>query len=167
MIEEDCPERCPCCYRKNSNPPLELWFSKCYLFLVFRMKYFKDIDILYEKFYIISKYCPILNSNVNTVITDMNNIELSSDSDSSSEVYYINSRNNIVNNSRNSGYENRNINISDSENYNIVTTKLVNSSIGENRGNLSIFLNNECVNIYVTWYQLYNFPFGEKRFKHY
>jgi len=131
------------------------------------MKYFKDIDILYEKFYIISKYCPILNSNVNTVITDMNNIELSSDSDSSSEVYYINSRNNIVNNSRNSGYENRNINISDSENYNIVTTKLVNSSIGENRGNLSIFLNNECVNIYVTWYQLYNFPFGEKRFKHY
>ena len=97
----------------------------------------------------------------------MNNIELSSDSDSSSEVYYINSRNNIVNNSRNSGYENRNINISDSENYNIVTTKLVNSSIGENRGNLSIFLNNECVNIYVTWYQLYNFPFGEKRFKHY
>jgi len=167
MIEEDCPERCPCCYRKNSNPPLEHWFSKCYLFLVFRMKYFKDIDILYEKFYIISKYCPILNSNVNTVITDMNNIELSSDSDSSSEVYYINSRNNIVNNSRNSGYENRNINISDSENYNIVTTKLVNSSIGENRGNLSIFLNNECVNIYVTWYQLYNFPFGEKRFKHY
>jgi len=167
MIEEDCPERCPCCYRKNSNPPLEHWFSKCYLFLEFRMKYFKDIDILYEKFYIISKYCPILNSNVNTVITDMNNIELSSDSDSSSEVYYINSRNNIVNNSRNSGYENRNINISDSENYNIVTTKLVNSSIGENRGNLSIFLNNECVNIYVTWYQLYNFPFGEKRFKHY
>jgi len=56
MIEEDCPERCPCCYRKNSNPPLEHWFSKCYLFLVFRMKYFKDIDILYEKFYIISKY---------------------------------------------------------------------------------------------------------------
>jgi len=39
-------------------------------FREFRMKYFKDIDILYEKFYIISKYCPISNSNVNTVITD-------------------------------------------------------------------------------------------------
>jgi len=23
MIEEDYPERCPCCYRKNSNPRLE------------------------------------------------------------------------------------------------------------------------------------------------
>ena len=33
MIEENCPERCPCCYRKNSNPRLEHWFSKCYLFL--------------------------------------------------------------------------------------------------------------------------------------
>jgi hypothetical protein len=49
------------------------------------MKYFKDIEILYEKFYFISKYCPISNSNVNTVIIDMNNIELSSDSDSSNE----------------------------------------------------------------------------------
>ena len=83
------------------------------------MKYFKDIEILYEIFYIIYKYCPISNSNVDTAITDMNNIELSSDSDSSNEVYNIN---NIVNNSRNSDIENRNINISDSENYNIVTT---------------------------------------------
>ena len=32
MIEKDCPERCPCCYRKNSNPRLVHWFSKCYLF---------------------------------------------------------------------------------------------------------------------------------------
>jgi len=53
------------------------------------MKYFKDIEILYEKFYIISKYCPISNSNVDTVNTDMINIELSSDSDSSNEVYNI------------------------------------------------------------------------------
>jgi len=36
----------------------------------------------------------------------------------------------------------------------------VNSSIGENRGNLSNFLNNECVNIYVTCYRLYNFLHG-------
>jgi hypothetical protein len=57
--------------------------------------------------------------------------------------------------------ENRNINISDSENYNIVTTtNLVNSSIGKNRGNLSNFLNNEYVNIYVTWYRLYHFFLG-------
>jgi len=33
MIEEDCPERYPCCYRINSNPRLEYWFSKYYLFL--------------------------------------------------------------------------------------------------------------------------------------
>ncbi|KAG4094615.1 hypothetical protein H8356DRAFT_1427789 [Neocallimastix lanati (nom. inval.)] len=111
---------------KNGNPRLEHWFSKCYLFREFRKKYFKDIEILYEKFYIISKYCPISNSNVDTVITDMNNIELSSDSDSSNEVYNINkinNRNNIVNNS-------------DSENFNIVAINLVNSSIGENRANL-------------------------------
>ena len=36
----------------------------------------------------------------------------------------------------------------------------MNSSIGENHGNLSNLLNNECVNIYVTWYQLYNFLLG-------
>ena len=154
MIEEDCPERCPCCcYRKNSNPRLEHRFSKCYIFHEFRMKYFKYIEILYEVFYIISKYCQISNSNVDTVITDMNNIELSSDFNSSKEVYNINNinnSNNTVNNSRNSDSENRIINISNSENYNIVTSNLVNSSIGENRGNLSNFLNNECVNIYVT-----------------
>jgi len=101
-------------------------------------------------FYIISKYCPISNSNVDAVITDMNNIELSSDSNCSNKVYNINNinnRNNIVNNSRNSDSENRNTNISDSENYNIFTSNLVNSSIGENCGNLSNFLNNECVNI--------------------
>jgi len=51
------------------------------------MKYFKDIEVLYEKFFIISKYCTISNSNVNTVIIDMNNIELSTDSDCSNEVY--------------------------------------------------------------------------------
>ena len=54
------------------------------------MKYFKDIEILYEIIYIISKYCPISNNNVDTVITDMNNIELSSDSDGSNKVYNIN-----------------------------------------------------------------------------
>jgi len=65
------------------------------------MKYFKDIEILYEIFYIISKYCPISNSNVDTVITDMNNIELSSDSDNEGyNINNINNRNNIVNNSR-------------------------------------------------------------------
>jgi len=61
MIEDDRPERCPC---YDSNPRLEHWFSKCYLFHEFRMKYFKDIEILYEIFYIISKYCPVSNSNV-------------------------------------------------------------------------------------------------------
>ena len=84
MIEEDCLERFPCCYRKNSNPRLEHWFSKCYLFREFRMKYFKDTEIiLYDKFYIICKYYPISYSNVNTVITDRNNIKSSTDSDNS------------------------------------------------------------------------------------
>ena len=72
------------------------------------------------------------------------------------KVYNINNnniRNNIVNSSRNSDSENRNINISDSENYNIVTSNLVNSLIGENCGNLSNFL-------YVTWHRLYNFLLG-------
>jgi hypothetical protein len=55
MIEEDCPERCPCCYRKNGNPRLEHWFSKYYIFLEFRMKYFKDIEKPYEKLFVISK----------------------------------------------------------------------------------------------------------------
>ena len=94
------------------------------------------MEILYEIFYIISKYDPKSNSNVDIVITDMNNIKLSSDSDTSNEVYNINNinnRNNIV--SKNSDSQNRIINISNSENYNIITSNLVNSSIGENRGN--------------------------------
>jgi len=155
MIEDNYPERCFCCYRKNSNPRLKYWFSKCYLFREFRMKYFKDIEALYEKFFIISKYCPISNSNVNTVITDMNNIESNTDSDSGNGEYNINNnniKNSIVNNSNRNDSENRNINISDSENNSIVTNNVVNSSIGENRVNISNFLNNECVNIYVTWY---------------
>ena len=78
----------------------------------------------------------------------MNSIELSSDYDCSNKVYNINNinnRNNIVNNNRNSDSENANV---------------VNSSIGENRGNLSNFLNNIYVNIYVTWYRLYNYLLG-------
>jgi hypothetical protein len=62
------------------------------------MKYFKDIEILYEKFYIISKYCPLSNSNVDTVITDMNNIESNTDFDSSNKIYNINNNNNNSNN---------------------------------------------------------------------
>ena len=42
----------------------------------------------------------------------------------------------------------------------IVTTNVGNSSFGENRINLSKFLNNDCVNIYVTWYRLYIFLLG-------
>jgi len=89
----------------------------------------------------------------------MNNIESSLDSDSNNEVYYINksNRNNIVNNNRISDSENRNINIYDRENNSIVTN---NRSIGENHVDLSNFLNNECVNIYVTWYRLFNFFFS-------
>ena len=40
------------------------------------MKYFKDIELIYEKFYIISKYCPISSSNVNTVVTDINKVQI-------------------------------------------------------------------------------------------
>ena len=111
--------------------------------------YFKDIEILYEKYFKISKYCPISNSNVNTVITDMNNIESSTNSYNSNEVYNINNnkRNNIFNNRRISDSENININISDNENDSVVTINVVNSSIGKNRVDLSNFLNNEYVPI--------------------
>jgi len=44
-------------------------------------------------------------------------------------------KNNTVNNSRIGDSENGNINISDSENNSIVTHNVLNSSIGENRGN--------------------------------
>jgi len=64
---------------------LEHWFSKYYLFREFRMKYYKGIEILYEKLFIISKYCPISNNNVNTVVTDKNNVESSTDFDSSNK----------------------------------------------------------------------------------
>jgi len=72
-----------------------------------------------KNIFIFSKYCPISNSKVSTVITYMNNIESNTDSDSSNEVYNIknnNNRNNIANYSRISEREKRNINISDSEN---------------------------------------------------
>jgi len=40
----------------------------------------------------------------------------------------------------------------DSENNSIITNNVVNSLIGENHVNISNFLYNECVNVYVTWY---------------
>jgi len=52
--------------------------------------------------------------------------------------------------------------ISDSENRNIITNNEMNKSIGDNCVNISNFPNNECVNIYVTWWQLYNFLLGER-----
>jgi len=45
-----------------------------------------------ENFFIISKYCPISNINVNIVVTDMNNIESSTDSDSGNEENGINEK---------------------------------------------------------------------------
>ena len=118
------------------------------------MKCFKDIEILYEKYFVITRYwCPISNCNVNTIITDINNTESNTNSDSSNEVYYINNnninRNNIVNNSSSFDSENRNIANSDSENNSIVTNSIVNRSIGEHHVYISNFLKNECVNIYM------------------
>ena len=55
----------------------------------------------------------------------------------------------------------------DSESNTIVTINVVNSLIGENCVNINNFLNNECVNMHVTWYGLYNFLFWWKRGRHY
>jgi len=38
-----------------------------------------------------------------------------------------------------------------------MTNNAVNRSNDDNRINISNFLNNECVNIYVIWYRIYNF----------
>jgi len=46
--------------------------------------------------------------------------------------------------------KNRNINIRYNENYSIVTNNVMNTLIFENFTNISNFLINECVNIYVT-----------------
>jgi len=48
------------------------------------------IIIIFKKIInIISKYCPVSNSNANTALPDMNNIESSTDFESSNEVYNI------------------------------------------------------------------------------
>jgi len=48
----------------------------------------KKKKALWKSSFIISKYCPIKNSNVNTVVTQIwINVESSSDSDSSNEKY--------------------------------------------------------------------------------
>ena len=77
---------------------------------------------IFKFFFLISEYSPTSNSNINTVVTDMNNVESSIDSDSSKEVYNIinnNNRNSVVNNNNSIDGENKNINISDSENNNV------------------------------------------------
>jgi len=43
-----------------------------------------------KKFFVITKYFPISNRNVNTVVTDKNNIELNINFESSNEKYNIN-----------------------------------------------------------------------------
>jgi len=40
----------------------------------FHFMFFFSIEILYVKIFIITKYCPISNCNVNIVVTDMNDI---------------------------------------------------------------------------------------------
>jgi len=40
-----------------------------------------------------NRYCPISKSNVNTVVTNMNNIESSTDSNNSNKLYNINNNN--------------------------------------------------------------------------
>jgi len=53
---------------------------------------------------------------------------------------------------------NMNININDSENNSVVTNNEVNRSIDDNHANINNFLNNESVNISMTWYWEFNFP---------
>jgi len=97
------------------------------------MKYFMNIDILHNKLFVISKYGPTSNSNVNTVVTDIHIVDSSFDSDSSNEVYNLNNNiynnsNSAVNNSNSIDSENRNINISDS----------INNSIDSENRNINI-----------------------------
>ena len=85
MVEDDCPKHY-LYYGVNTNPRLEYWISKSFFFFPeFRMKNFIDIKTLYvvKFFLVINKYCLISNSNVNTAITIINNIELSTDSNRS------------------------------------------------------------------------------------
>jgi len=99
----------------------------------------------------------------------MNNVESNTDSDSSNEVFNINNnnkRNNIIDNN-NSNSENRNINISESENNSVVTNSVMDRPIGYTCVNISNFLNNVCVNIYVMWYLIIKFPFWCKRCQYY
>jgi len=80
-------------------------------------------------------------------------------------VYNINNntnRNNMATNNSISDRENKNIVINDSEYNSIVTNNIVNSSTAENRVNISNSMNYEGVNIYVMWYQLYNFLLGRR-----
>jgi len=98
MIEEDCTERLPVVIVILDWNIFFFFFFKCYFFREIRMKYFINIEILYEKFFfVISKYCPVSNSNVNTIVTDINNVESSTDSDSSNKVYNVNNNNNSNN----------------------------------------------------------------------
>jgi len=93
----------------------------------------------------------------------INNVESSTDFDNSNKVYNINNNNNcnnVVGNNNSIDSENINVNISDFENNSIVTNNVVNRLIGENCVNIINFMNNECVNIYVMWYRIYNFLLG-------
>ncbi|KAG4088306.1 hypothetical protein H8356DRAFT_1432951 [Neocallimastix lanati (nom. inval.)] len=112
-------------------------------------------DTKYLKDYYLNLFS--INGSINIFVENFRPV---TDSNSSNVVYSINNnnnRNNNANNSSISGSENRNINIGNSENNSIVTNNVVNNSIGENSVNISNFLNNECINKYVTWYRLYNF----------
>jgi len=55
----------------------------------------------------------------------------------------------VINNSNSIDSKNRNINISNYENNSTVTNDVVNRRNGDNPVNISNFMKNECVNIYV------------------
>jgi len=75
-----------------------------------------------------------LNSNVSIDVTNLNNIESSTDSDSSNKVNIINKisynkRNSVVINNNCIDSENGDINISDSKNNSTITNNIMNRSI--------------------------------------
>ena len=94
------------------------------------MKYFKNIEILYEKFYIIYlnivQYQIVMKTLLSQIWIILNQVQILIVVTNYNKINNNKNRTCVVNYSR----------ISDSENYNIVTTNLVNSSIGVNRVNL-------------------------------
>ena len=85
MINESCPNCCPCCFNVNSKQRIDHWFTTCFLFKEFRSKYFFDLNnflLLLNNLFVnlyLSRENSSSNNNVTISIVEGNSLNINNE----------------------------------------------------------------------------------------